>query len=651
MSLVSAFFAGTLNILFTWTALAAALVGVGLGFRRSLGLKGANLDQCVTAFWTGFALAVLFLQLWHFVFPITWHALAAVALAGASGLLANGPALRATLAYKHLRQHRGFVVLLFCCGLWVANHATAAGVNWDYGVYHLAGVRWTASYPIVPGLGNLQGRLAFNSSYYLYAAMLDTGPWTGKANHLANGLLATAFLSQVILAFRGFVTSGAERVSADRLELGLLAPALFLVVRSGDLASVITDLPVTIVLFVAASKLLDFLAVKEPKAREDTYALIVILLLATVAITIKLTAAGFALPVGLLAVLLWATRHGAATIPRRMVGCFIAIALAFAGSWMARGIVLSGYPAYPSGVFPAPVAWRVPAEQARAELAWTRHSGRWYYNAPTLSRGWFRSPDGEWLYDPDRLNLGWTWLPGWVSNTWRVIEHREGIVFPLVLIALGSLMCVVSRRNQSLDVAVSRRWWLLGPTILAILWWFTSAPSPRFGLFLLWIVAALLLVQALRNFTEPSRHRFALTILLAIGTLPLAARFIAGSWTPNGISLSSGLQRLVVPLSAAHPLLPSPEAPLRSFITDSGLELYAPVYDQRCWHAPLLCTPQPASNLALRREGDLRSGFVNADGRWRPEDFPDPRTYRARERAQVAPAADSTSQPSAGTEK
>jgi hypothetical protein len=41
------------------------------------------------------------------------------------------------------------------------------------------------AYPIVPGLGNLHPRLAFNSAYFLYAAALDGEPWLHCAQPVA----------------------------------------------------------------------------------------------------------------------------------------------------------------------------------------------------------------------------------------------------------------------------------------------------------------------------------------------------------------------------------------------------------------------------------------------------------------------------------
>jgi len=43
----------------------------------------------------------------------------------------------------------------------------------DSCLYHVATIRWFEQYPIVPGLGHVHLRLAFNHAYYLYASLFD----------------------------------------------------------------------------------------------------------------------------------------------------------------------------------------------------------------------------------------------------------------------------------------------------------------------------------------------------------------------------------------------------------------------------------------------------------------------------------------------
>ena len=683
--MLTALVAGTLSVAATWLAVGVAFIGVGLIIRRVVYDGPLDVSQCFTSFWVGFGMVILFLQIWHLAFAVSWQPLAITMAAGFFGLVWNRTPLSAWLRRFEPRPNATVIGALVLCALWVGNSALAAGDEWDYGVYHLPALLWTKTYPLVPGLGNLHGRLALNSSYHLYGAMLDVGWWSGKSNHLANGLLITALLFQIVVAAFRSVRRHARREHRYALELGLLAPTLFLVLRRNSFASVMTDVPVAVILFVAAAMLFELVAGPERDAGAESFDVVTLLTLLTVAICIKLTAAGFAIPAALLTLSVWIRRNRyRRPLMVRTLSLSCAVVGVLGGFWVARGVILSGYPAYPSTVFPAPVAWRVPEAQARAEMAWIRHYARWYYNPPVQSRGWIRSLDGQRSYDPARFDLGWSWFPGWLSNLWRDREHREGFVLPALIAVLAALTLlgarrvgstsglstlnkdqiaergawmarrddreyreyvreeqrrqpgcparevVLDQRGQATSRAIDRGWLVLAPAIVGLAWWFFTAPTPRFGFFLVWICAATVLTQALRSFYGREILRSstpALLVTLALGSAPVVNRLLPGSVPTNAISPAATLHPLIVVPSDDQWFLPSPTAAIRDFTTDSGLTVHVPTSDQRCWDAPLPCTPQPAENLALRRRDELRSGFINTDGQWRQQDFPDPRTY------------------------
>lgn len=64
-------------------------------------------------------------------------------------------------------------------------------------------------------------------------------------------------------------------------------------------------------------------------------------------------------------------------------------------------------------------------------------------------------------------------------------------------------------------------------------------------------------------------------------------------------------------------MYPYPKVELKLFRTDSGLTLYVPTKDNRCFDAPLPCTPHPASDLVLKQGYDGRPKFVT-NGPWLP---------------------------------
>ena len=57
---------------------------------------------------------------------------------------------------------------------------------------------------------------------------------------------------------------------------------------------------------------------------------------------------------------------------RRALRPVLAIGVALAVPWVARSVILTGYPVYPLEILGLPVDWKVPAEQVRFEAEWAR---------------------------------------------------------------------------------------------------------------------------------------------------------------------------------------------------------------------------------------------------------------------------------------
>ncbi|MGH7659112.1 MAG: hypothetical protein ACREL6_12835, partial [Gemmatimonadales bacterium] len=142
---------GTTSIFLTWWVLALGFIGLGLGVRRLLGLTAVNVQRCLMAFWTGFAVVILFLQIWNFFFPVQWPALALVMAAGAIGLAASRLELTRWLGGVQWRANLPLIGTSALLVFWVANQAIGGATQYDSGLYHIQAMEWAATYPVVPG--------------------------------------------------------------------------------------------------------------------------------------------------------------------------------------------------------------------------------------------------------------------------------------------------------------------------------------------------------------------------------------------------------------------------------------------------------------------------------------------------------------------
>jgi hypothetical protein len=249
--------------------------------------------------------------------------------------------------------------------------------------------------------------------------------------------------------------------------------------------------------------------------------------------------------------------------------------------WIIRGIILSGYPAYPEAAMAFPVEWQIPRALVLGEANWIR--------------SWARQP---WVFWSDVLSSS-EWLQPWLNTLpSQVTKPLELTLLALVIIGSG-----YSGRTMIHQKRKYGQWLFLFPPVVSLVFWFVSAPDPRFSGALFWIVAAGALALALDeishfyNFNDHARI-FGGYLLCVIVFL-----YISPIRNPLWIIVSE---------QYADGLHPIPTVEYETLTTESGLMIHVPVgKDQyHCWNAPLPCAPDLRSTLRLRRPGDLSKGFI-----------------------------------------
>ena len=576
------------GILATWAVAGAIFVGLGTLTARVFGL-GRSLLSPWRMFWWGWAAALVFLQAWHLALPVDGRTVVALAIASAIGWIRRGADILvcregAVIGRQECLPH---ALAMLVVALFVANLALGTPQNYDTGLYHLQAVRWNEQFAIVPGLGNLHGRLAFNNSSFLYAALFEVGVWDGRSHHLANGLLAVAVLLQLIARVpKAF--HGGRLISMRDVFSVLLLPATLLfsykqiTSYTPDTVIVLLGVVMTVELWELLNDRDDPLDGKRDVA-DQWPRLIGITLLAVAGVTVKLSF----LPMAVVTVAVACGACGFRTLAPRRKTALVLMPLAILALWAGRGVVLSGYPAYPQSWPAADVPWRVPLEQAQRDLddilAWARDR-----DAPAES-----------------VLQGSGWIAAWAARQFRDVLK---VTLPLAIFAIAAISTAVLRRRRG-QLGLDRRAWVLAPSVTTILSIVASAPDlSRFAGASTWVLAAgatvLLLDELARNgpqsaFSSLSRIVTLTTVvLLAVGVVK-AARYL------NGPSDEGGLR-------------PLPKARLAQLETDSGLTVWTPYRlpneprhgEDQAWDAPLPSTPYFSSRLSLRRPEDLGSGFV-----------------------------------------
>lgn len=572
-------FVVALAILLTWVVCALVLIGLGSLTLSSL----ANDFSLTSSFWVGLAVAAAFLEIWSLFLRVSLATSLAILLLGAIGLARHRahflPQLR-----QFARDHAGIVVSFFLIVFYVALRAAGPCAHYDTGLYGAQAVRWIETYPAVPGLANVHARLGFDSAVFLFSAALDQGYWHGFGFHLFTGLILAAMWTSLLPAWRLILGRAAEPSpsSADWFHALLIIPAAMWSAR-GQIVGTPTDIPANVVSLIAAGILFSWLERShgsfEEGGRRNTDLLVAAGLFA-LAVSFKLSTVVFAaLAWTLCAVCLfsWNPRAGAA---RKWALASLLLPAIIVLPWLARNLILSGYPFFPSTLLGIRADWRVPKSAANLIASWVH--------------AWGRNPGATVAG-----TQGWHWFVPWLLRTVRM---REQFQIP-VLFSLGGIAAAWMARFRFREIFESCRWlWLLVPSFAGIAFWFIESPDTRFGAAAVWTAGATLGTLGIRS-ASAIWKRLQLGVFAAGILIALAWCLFSFYW-----------QESYRPFLDVRGFIALPEARVVPRRTDSGLVVYVPGKGDQCWNSPIPCTPYFDPTLRLRVPGQLRDGFDSAGG-------------------------------------
>jgi hypothetical protein len=411
---------------------------------------------------------------------------------------------------------------------------------YDTGLYHLQAVAWTTEGPLPVGLANLHRRFGLDSLWFPAAGLLELPGFAGRGPWLAPSLALFFFGSAVWQGAKRTV-GGTGDAACVLLALGA-GPMVFAAITKG-IPSLSTDLPVTLLTILSAQFLL-----RSPTTLAERRASVA---LAALAVMVKLSGAAW------FAALLVAVR------------VFPAVLALPAAAWVARGVALSGYVVYPAFWTRLPfLSWALPLSMAGEEIDW--------------ARSWARLPGTP----PAGMSSGWGWLGPWV----RANTTRLSVLYLAGLLALGIGALALSRRHQGRRSAPAGVRAVAAAAIASTLFWFLSAPDIRFGYGALFLLAALPLAVALPRWELAAwtiRVRTRLAAAAGVALLALSALLLRreGEWHPSTLA----------PPAPPHPVL-------EKRLTVQGESVWVPAGDDRCWAAPVPCTPYFREDLVVRRD-------------------------------------------------
>jgi hypothetical protein len=558
-----------LEIFLTWAFAGFALIGIGSAILALLVEDFSLFD----AFWMGLSGSVAVLEIWNLLLPITSSTTMVLFCAGILGIFLNRFILFNRVKMV-LQSPLWLILFAVAIALFIALRSAGPCDYYDTGLYGAPAVRWIQSYPAVPGLTNLHGRLGFNSSVFLFIAVLQQGLWRDLAHHLFAGLIIAALCLSILPAcVRVFAKSYVS--PADWFHSILAIPAIFWATRS-KIVGTLTDEPAAIACLVAAGLLFENFSQSNDASQPSrgSSRLLVATSLFSLAVSFKLSTVVFAL-------LAWCLAYRRIWLLSRSTQkrtTYLVAALTFSAlillPWLVRSIILSGYPLFPATILGFPVDWKTPFCVAK-----------WY---ATGVQSWGRIPEAS-----AADTHGFAWLSVWLGHAFR---NRVAFQVPLT-ISLAGLAAFFALRIRSKPSPPCSWLWPLLPSLAAMVFWFWASPDMRFGQFAIWTTAGTLGtcgIVAATSGRPPAYARTASALLLLL----LVWCLVGYGWKEP--------YRLLLAVEGLPPL---PTADLVVRHTLSGLSVYVPAHGYQCWNAPLPCTPYFDETLRLRNGASMRSGF------------------------------------------
>ena len=333
---------------------------------RGVFLPVSGLQSLFHAPWIGLGLLVGVLQIAHLFSPIdrrfSISFVATAFLVTLSIVLVRlYYSLRGPRALKSLPWFALPAVIALLAFVPVFNSCTKEMYRYDLGLYYLKTIRWTQNFPIVPGLANVQDHLGFNQSAFLPTSLFDSLLPDGWGLFLVGGILPWLGITLSLFALLRLAIASLRhenRAEAIEVAYAISLPAWIFTFLMADSSSASPD---SISACLMLHTFLIFASFVLSRDEESRASLGEIILLGSLCLCVKLNSLGLVVGIWLACAAILVQRREAGLLLQRRVGVMGALSIIILATWVGRGVILSGYPFFPSSVVAMPVTWRTPA--------------------------------------------------------------------------------------------------------------------------------------------------------------------------------------------------------------------------------------------------------------------------------------------------
>lgn len=334
-----------------------------------------------------------------------------------------------------------YVILLGIVGI-TALWTLGKPQHYDTALYHAQAVRWIEEYGVVPGLGNLHCRLAYNSAFMPLQALFSFKWLSGQSLHTVNGFIGCFFLAYAILTNN--VLKRNKLKLSDFNKFGIV---IYIVSDLKNLSSLSSDTLAMLLVLYIFTKWCEFLE----RNVTDTLPYAFLCILCVWSMTLKLsTATGIILALFPMVYMI-SKKEWKAIWGHIIAGIFILL------PWLSRNVIISGYLIYPySQLDLFDVDWKMPAsvlDYDKMEIT------VWARNVRNVDL--YNQPFNQWIVE-------------WFGGQSFIGKGIVSVGMLASIIVLG--ICISKLLKKEYSEA-----FFFGAIIVGIAGWLLSAPLIRYG--------------------------------------------------------------------------------------------------------------------------------------------------------------------------
>ena len=439
--------------------------------------------------------------------------------------------------------------------------------SFDTGLYHAQYIQWIESFKTPPGLVWIHGRFAFNSHFHVLSALFTFSSLGFKNSSLApivfyplNSFIFLLFTLRCIYK----VTSGI--IIDDLFKATLYSVLLFtsFCIFGPKIQSPMADIAVAILIFYVFIIMIENFSF----SRGLTLSVVTIFLLVFTLPTFKLTTGLIGL------ILIPILIH----LKFKKITTLIGIGMIIILPFLIRNVIISGYLIY--GIPQVDlfnVEWKIPSENVLVDNE--------------VVKAWAKVPYKSYK-EVEAMKFS-EWFPLW-QKEYNIDLNAYVLRISLISPILAILVFWVRRK------IISKNMWIVASVLLVnIIFWFLTAPDPRFAWGFLYLNFAFTLALVISLFKGR---------VVQYSTALVLCYFMYKSILYTNSSWSQLTNDDFIVETRWYPKQ-IPSAPT-SIFEEGTFELYVPANpDGRCFNEKLPCTPYPLRRVRMRG-ATLAEGFL-----------------------------------------